>query len=324
MRFLLIFFLIATYSFSSYSEERFSNSDNSSNERSFSEILKWSFNRESPSPEYLEIRKLKDPSILRKGNPYAFWIGHASFLVFNGDITILFDPIFSERASPLKFAGPKRLIKPALKISELPKVDIIAISHNHYDHLDIPSLKKIQKRFPNVKILIPKGDKKLLRKYNLKNGEEFVWWQDAKISNTTLTFTPTQHWSARGLGDRNKSLWGSWFLNYDKKNIFHAGDTGYSKDFKEIRKRLGSVDFAMIPIGAYAPKWFMGYSHVNPEEALNIAIDLDAKESVGMHWGTFILTDEPVLEPRTRLNKITKDKDVNFYTVLPGTFIKID
>ena len=324
MRFLLIFSLIATYSFSSYSEEKFSNSDNSSNERSFSEILKWSFNRENPSPEYLEIRKLKDPSILRKGNPYAFWIGHASFLVFNGDITILFDPIFSERASPLKFAGPKRLIKPALKISELPKVDIIAISHNHYDHLDIPSLKKIQKRFPNVKILIPKGDKKLLRKYNLKNGEEFVWWQDTKISNTTLTFTPTQHWSARGLGDRNKSLWGSWFLSYDKKNIFHAGDTGYSKDFKEIRKRLGSVDFAMIPIGAYAPKWFMGYSHVNPEEALNIAIDLNAKESVGMHWGTFILTDEPVLEPRTRLNKITKDKDVNFYTVLPGTFIKID
>ena len=283
MRFLLIFSLIATYSFSSYSEEKFSNSDNSSNERSFSEILKWSFNRESPSPEYLEIRKLKDPSILRKGNPYAFWIGHASFLVFNGDITILFDPIFSERASPLKFAGPKRLIKPALKISELPKVDIIAISHNHYDHLDIPSLKKIQKRFPNVKILIPKGDKKLLRKYNLKNGEEFVWWQDVKISNTTLTFAPTQHWSARGLGDRNKSLWGSWFLNYHKKNIFHAGDTGYSKDFKEIRKRLGSVDFAMIPIGAYAPKWFMGYSHVNPEEALNIATDLDAKESVGMH-----------------------------------------
>tara|TARA_B100000427_G_scaffold107876_1_gene89502 strand:- start:4600 stop:5574 length:975 start_codon:yes stop_codon:yes gene_type:complete len=323
MRFLLIFSLIATYSFSSYSEERFSNSDNSSNERSFSEILKWSFNRESPNPEYLEIKKLKDPSILKNDNPYAVWIGHASFLVFNGDITILFDPIFSERASPLKFAGPKRLIKPAIKISELPKIDIIAISHNHYDHLDIPSLKKVQKRFPNVRILVPKGDKKLLNKYNLKNGEEFVWWEEKKVNNTILTFTPTQHWSARGLGDRNKSLWGSWFLNYDKKSIFHAGDTGYSKDFKEIRKRLGPVDFAMIPIGAYAPKWFMGYSHVNPEEALNIATDLDAKESVGMHWGTFILTDEPVLEPRTRLDKITKDKNINFYTVLPGTFIKI-
>ncbi len=323
MRFLLIFSLIVIFNFSSYSKERFSNTDNSSNERSFGEIIKWSFNKKNPSPEYLEIKQLKDPILLERNKPYAIWIGHASFLVFNGDITVLFDPIFSERASPLKFAGPKRLIKPALKISELPKVDIIAISHNHYDHFDISSLKKVQKRFPNVRILIPKGDKRLLKKYNLKNGEEFIWWQETKISNSTLTFTPTQHWSARGINDRNKSLWGSWFLNYGTKNIFHAGDTGYSKDFKKIRKRLGAVDFAMIPIGAYAPKWFMGYSHVNPEEALNIAIDLEAEESVGMHWGTFILTDEPVLEPRARLNKIAKEKDINFYTVLPGTFIEI-
>ncbi|MEC9391971.1 MAG: MBL fold metallo-hydrolase [Pseudomonadota bacterium] len=324
MRLLSIFFLLIIISIPSNSETTFTNTDGQSNNRNLSEILKWSFNRESPIPEYLEVKEIIDPNIFQEKRNYAFWIGHASFLVSNGNVNILFDPIFSERASPLKFAGPKRLIRPATNISSLPKIDIIAISHNHYDHLDIESLKKIQNKYPNVKILIPKGDGKLLKKHNLKNGKEFLWWESIKIKETTLTFTPSQHWSARGLGDRNKSLWGSWHVKHDKKNIFHAGDTGYSEDFKEIHKRLGNVDFAMIPIGAYAPRWFMGYSHVNPEEAIKIAIDLNAKESVGMHWGTFILTDEPVLEPKKELNKLSIEKDINFYTVLPGTFIDID
>ena len=183
--------------------------------------------------------------------------------------------------------------------------------------------RKIQKKFPNVKILVPKGDLKLLRNYNLNNGFEFLWWEEIIFDNTKFIFTPAQHWSARGLRDRNKSLWGSWFIKNEDKNIFHAGDTGYSDDFIEIRNRLGPVDFAMIPIGAYDPQWFMSYSHVNPEEALNIAKDLDAKKSIGMHWGTFILTDEPVLEPRERLNKITNQTNINFYTVTPGNIIEM-
>ena len=323
MRLLLIFCLIYFSSSISFAEERFSNSDGMKNEKSLSEVLKWSWSREEPKKEFIKTNENINLNSLKDREHYALWIGHSTFLINNGDLTILTDPIFSERASPLNFAGPKRLIKPVIKIKDLPEVDVITISHNHYDHLDINSLRKIQKKFPNVKILVPKGDLKLLRNYNLNNGFEFLWWEAITLNNTKFIFTPAQHWSARGLRDRNKSLWGSWFIKNEDKNIFHAGDTGYSEDFIEIRNRLGAVDFAMIPIGAYDPQWFMSYSHVNPEEALNIAKDLDAKKSIGMHWGTFILTDEPVLEPRERLNKITNQTNINFYTVTPGNIIEM-
>ena len=323
MRLLLIFCLIYFSTSISFAEERFSNSDGMKNEKSLSEVLKWSWSREEPKKEFIKTNENINLNSLKDREHYALWIGHSTFLINNGDLTILTDPIFSERASPLTFAGPKRLIKPVIKIKDLPKVDVITISHNHYDHLDVNSLRKIQKKFPNVKILVPKGDLKLLRNYNLNNGFEFLWWEAITLNNTKFIFTPAQHWSARGLRDRNKSLWGSWFIKNEDKNIFHAGDTGYSDDFIEIRNRLGAVDFAMIPIGAYDPQWFMSYSHVNPEEALNIAKDLDAKKSIGMHWGTFILTDEPVLEPRERLNKITNQTNINFYTVTPGNIIEM-
>ena len=323
MRLLLIFCLIYFSTSISFAEERFSNSDGMKNEKSLSEVLKWSWSREEPKKEFIKTNENINLNSLKDREHYALWIGHSTFLINNGDLTILTDPIFSERASPLNFAGPKRLIKPVIKIKDLPEVDVITISHNHYDHLDINSLRKIQKKFPNVKILVPKGDLKLLKNYNLNNGIEFLWWEEIIFDNTKFIFTPAQHWSARGLRDRNKSLWGSWFIKNEDKNIFHAGDTGYSDDFIEIRNRLGAVDFAMIPIGAYDPQWFMSYSHVNPEEALNIAKDLDAKKSIGMHWGTFILTDEPVLEPRERLNKITNQTNVDFYTVTPGNIIEM-
>ena len=323
MRLLLIFCLIYFSTSISFAEERFSNSDGMKNEKSLSEVLKWSWSREEPKKEFIKTNENINLNSLKDREHYALWIGHSTFLINNGDLTILTDPIFSERASPLNFAGPKRLIKPVIKIKDLPEVDVITISHNHYDHLDINSLRKIQKKFPNVKILVPKGDLKLLKNYNLNNGFEFLWWEEIIFDNTKFIFTPAQHWSARGLRDRNKSLWGSWFIKTEEKNIFHAGDTGYSDDFIEIRNRLGAVDFAMIPIGAYDPQWFMSYSHVNPEEALNIAKDLDAKKSIGMHWGTFILTDEPVLEPRERLNKITNQTNINFYTVTPGNIIEM-
>ena len=323
MRLLLIFCLIYFSTSISFAEERFSNSDGMKNEKSLSEVLKWSWSREEPKKEFIKTNENINLNSLKDREHYALWIGHSTFLINNGDLTILTDPIFSERASPLNFAGPKRLIKPVIKIKDLPEVDVITISHNHYDHLDINSLRKIQKKFPNVKILVPKGDLKLLKNYNLNNGFEFLWWEEIIFDNTKFIFTPAQHWSARGLRDRNKSLWGSWFIKTEEKNIFHAGDTGYSDDFIEIRNRLGPVDFAMIPIGAYDPQWFMSYSHVNPEEALNIAKDLDAKKSIGMHWGTFILTDEPVLEPRERLNKITNQTNINFYTVTPGNIIEM-
>ena len=164
----------------------------------------------------------------------------------------------------------------------------MCIRDSHYDHLDINSLVKISKKNPDAKFLVPKGDKKILTKRGIENVSEFLWWENSIVKNLKMTFTPVQHWSARGLGDRNKSLWGGWFFESSGLNLFHAGDTGYSNDFLMTKEKLGAPEYALIPIGAYSPEWFMAENHVNPEDALQIAIDLDAKKSIGMHWGTFI------------------------------------
>ena len=236
------------------------------------------------------------------------------------------DPVFSKRASPFSIAGPKRLISPAISLKELPSIDIITVSHNHYDHLDIKSLKTLCKLNPDALFLVPQGDKRLLKKSGIENVKEFLWWEEVEIKNTKFTFTPVQHWSARGLRDRNKSLWGGWFMKSADISIYHAGDTGYSADFKETRSRLGSPDFAMIPIGGYDPRWFMSYHHVKPSESIQISHDLGASKSVGMHWGTFILTDEDILEPEKLIEQELKKLDLSkdyFRTPKPGELIRL-
>ena len=215
------------------------------------------------------------------------------------------------------------MIPPAIEINQLPKIDIVLISHNHYDHLDIQSLSKLSKINNETIFLVPEGDKKLLVNENIKNTFEFKWWDNFQLNGTTFTFTPAKHWSARGLFDESRSLWGSWHIENQNLSLFHAGDTGYSDDFKIIKKRLGKIDLALIPIGAYSPYWFEGYSHVTPDEAIQIAIDLEATKSIGMHWGTFILSDEPILEPKEWLKKSSKKENLDFVTVKPGELIEL-
>ncbi len=316
-----LYILIIFIGCSATVEKRFVNSDGSTNQKSFKDLLQWQIKKNRPDPEVIKTTDDYKDYDLNSNDPYAIWIGHASFLINNGDLKILIDPIFSNRASPISFAGPKRMIKPALSFHELPNIDVILISHNHYDHLDITTLKKLKHIFPNVQICLPKGDQKLLMNNNIKDTKEFEWWDVYQISNTTITFLPSQHWSARGFTDRNKSLWGSWMISSNELNLYHAGDTGYSSDFIKIQKEYDTIDFAMIPIGAYSPQWFMKYAHVTPEEAVQIAIDLKAKKSVGMHWGTFILSDEPVLEPKERLKIAASRYNINFDTVVPGEYI---
>ena len=205
----------------------------------------------------------------------------------------------------------------------LPKIDVVVISHNHYDHLDIASLSKLSNINDETIFLVPEGDKKLLVNENIKNTFEFKWWDNFQLNGTTFTFTPAKHWSARGLFDESRSLWGSWHVKNQNLSLFHAGDTGYSDDFKIIKKRLGKIDLALIPIGAYSPYWFEGYSHVTPDEAIQIAIDLEATKSIGMHWGTFILSDEPILEPKEWLKKSSKKENLDFVTVKPGELIEL-
>ncbi|MDC1013347.1 MBL fold metallo-hydrolase [Gammaproteobacteria bacterium] len=323
----LIALVVITYFCSSYSfAETYKNTNDQQNGKTFGQLMTWVFDGEK-SPERVEIETSNQWQELAPDQTnYAVWVGHATYLINNGDINILTDPIFSKRASPIGFAGPKRMIPPAMQLNDLPKIDAVVVSHNHYDHFDIWSLKKLYKLNPETIFMIPVGDKKKLIKAGIKNVVEMNWWESLKVSNTTFHFTPVQHWSKRGLFDRNKSLWGGWFMQTDALALYHAGDTGYSNDFKTTYERLGAPDYSFIPIGAYDPRWFMKDSHVNPEEAVQIALDLKTSYSFGMHWGTFTLTDEPVLEPPVRLERALVDQNLEpdfFRSPKPGEILQL-
>ena len=298
------------------SDERFTNTNNIPNLKSFGDFLKWSFSRKRPAPIKIESSDEWKDFVNLKEN-YLIWIGHSTFLINIEGTIVLTDPVFSDRASPVKIAGPKRIIPPAMQISDLPNIDVVTVSHNHYDHLDIPSLKKLSVINPETIFLVPKGDQKLLNRKGIKNTREFLWWENIEIKQAEFTFTPTQHWSARGLADRNKSLWGGWFMSFPNFKTFHAGDSGYSKDFQDTQLKLGKPDLSLIPIGAYAPRWFMKANHVDPEEALQVALDLGSKKNYAMHWGTFSLTDEETLEPPILLKKALTKRG------LPKAFFEI-
>ena len=322
--FLIVLLLISNFVMS---DETFSNTNQISfdSERSFGDFLKWRLTRKEPKAVQIETSD-QWKQLGEQSKNYAVWIGHSTYLLNNGDLTILTDPVFSKRASPFSWTGPKRLIAPAITLEELPDIDVITVSHNHYDHLDIASLKTLHKLNPNASFLVSKGDMDLLVRSGIKNVTEFLWWEDLEVKNTLFTFTPVQHWSARGFRDRNKSLWGGWFMQSSNHTIYHAGDTGYSDDFKETRSRLGSPDFAMIPIGGYNPPCFMNYHHVNPSESIQIALDLGVSKSFGMHWGTFRLTDEDILEPAQLIGQALKKlnlADDFFRIVKPGEILPL-
>ena len=303
----------------------FENTNGQPIEKSFQDLMKWSTSDVETKIDYIDLSDEWKNLNLNEDNNYTVWIGHSTFLIKKSNITILTDPIFSDRASPFKNIGPKRLIPPALNLTDLPNIDFVTVSHNHYDHLDIVSLKEIYIRNPEAIFLVPAGDKKLLVRKGIQNVYEYEWWDGFKTSNIEIIFTPVQHWSKRGLFDRNKSLWGGWFFKFNDYSLYHAGDTGYSNDFKETRIRLGSPKYAFIPIGAYDPEWFMAESHVNPEDAVQIMLDLGAENSFGMHWATFKLTDEDTLEPKERLLKAINNINMgNFTAPNPGSVINLD
>lgn len=307
-------------------DETFSNTDPSVVPKKLGDVIEWRMTKES-SPERVDIKVSNEWQDLDpQSTHYAIWIGHSSYLINTGDVTVLTDPVFSNRASPVSWAGPERLIPPAMSLEQLPSIDVVVISHNHYDHLDLPSLKMLQKNNPNVVFLVPQGDKALLDSNGMGNVSEFRWWQNVQIKQTEFTFTPVQHWSGRGVTGRNSSLWGGWFVKSPSLSIYHAGDTGYSNDFVVTQKRLGTPDVAFIPIGAYKPRWFMKNQHVDPAEAVQIALDLQVTRSFGMHWGTFVLTDEPIKEPRAMLAQALKDRNLTpefFIAPTPGAILSL-
>lgn len=235
--------------------------------------------------------------------PSATWIGHATMLVQVGGMNVLTDPVFSEHASPVGFAGPQRKVRPGLTLAQLPHVDVVVISHNHYDHLDRDSVIGLNNQAGGAPLfLVPLGVKSWMAEQGIGNVRELDWWQRVQAGGLDITFVPVQHWSARGMTDRFKTLWGGWVLQTSATttrpfSVFFAGDTGYSKDFADIHQRFDHFDLALLPIGAYAPRWFMRKQHVDPAEAVKIHRDLHARQSIAIHWGTFELTDEPLDAP---------------------------
>lgn len=235
--------------------------------------------------------------------PQLTWLGHASFLFQYRGLNVLTDPVLSERASPFRLVGPKRYTPPALTVADMPPIHLVLISHNHYDHLDEPTVRQLHRRFGDrLCFCVPMGLRSWFEKRGIHNLVELDWWQSTPLSTENEVFClPTQHFSGRTPTDTNTSLWCSWLLEMDGFRFYFGGDTGYGKVFREIGELFAPIDLALLPIGAYDPRWFMAPVHVAPEESVRIHQDIGARQSVAMHWGTFVLTDEPMDEPPRRL-----------------------
>jgi L-ascorbate metabolism protein UlaG (beta-lactamase superfamily) len=286
---------------------------------SFFEIMKWKLSgTASPWPAKVVNKTYDFKSIQSDQKAVVTFINHGTFLIQLKNLNILTDPIYSDRASPVSFAGPVRVREPGIQFDKLPRIDVVIISHNHYDHLDLDTLKKIKNKF-NPLFLVPLGDMKLLKSEGIKNVQEMDWWQNIDVKGVGITFAPAQHWSARGLFDKCESLWGSYFVLSQEFKFYFAGDTGLGPHFKNIRNRLGIPDLALLPIGAYDPPHIMQHHHMNPEEAIQAHQDLESKFSIGMHFGTFQLTDEAYDEPMKRLENEKQKKNIlNFWFLDQG------
>lgn len=297
-----------------HTENGFRNPHNDE-QRGFGDFLKWQFGRgpqESPPIPREEIPPYKpqysDANLNHIHHPdsseiQVTWIGHATFLIQIAGINILTDPIFSERCSPVSFAGPERFARPGIKFEDLPEIHAVVISHNHYDHLDAPTIEMLGNK---PKYFVPLGIAKWLREKEISNAVELDWWQSQSYAGLNFHSAPVQHFSGRSPFDRNETLWTGWVIESPAGRVFFAGDTGYSPDFKEIGVRFGPIQVAMIPIGAYRPRWFMGPVHVDPPQAIKIHEDVQAQTSLAMHWGTFKLADEPLGEPPVYLKQALK------------------
>jgi len=252
----------------------------------------------------------------------ATWVGHSTVLLQVGGLNVLTDPMWSRRASPLWFAGPKRLTPPGVDFDALPPIDVVLQSHNHYDHLDSRTVRRIAKRYPDAQWFAPLGLPPKLRKWGVRKVAEHDWWQTAEhrqgAAAATIGCAPAQHFSARGLRDRNKTLWCGWTIETAGRRVYFAGDTGLHPEFATIADRFGPFDLVLLPVGAYEPRWFMRRVHMNPEDALEAYkalrgpyADVPSPTMLAIHWGTFRLTDEPADEPPVRMKRRWEEAGLN-------------
>ncbi|MFH5927051.1 MBL fold metallo-hydrolase [Roseomonas xinghualingensis] len=276
-------------------EGRFLNPDGSVPGHPLSQV--WKMLREgagTPWPRRIEDPQEAPPTEPPPGHAAITFIGHSSFLIrIAGGPTLLTDPIWSERCSPLPFLGPRRARAPGLALEALPPLDAVLVSHNHYDHMDIPTLRRLKA----PRIVTGLGNARILARNGLPGAEELDWWGETAIGNATITYLPARHFSARGIADRGRSLWGGFAIRTPAGSILFAGDTAHGAHLAEIGAELGPFSIGLIPIGAYEPRWFMRSVHMNPEEAVRARAETRVRTAIAMHFGTFKLTQEGIDKP---------------------------
>ena len=301
----------------------------------FFDFLRWRWNRlwmDIPSADSYDFPVAKnDPEFLRVNQTQKTltWIGHATMLFQIDGKNILTDPHFSKRSSPVQWAGPKRVVPPGISIEDLPPIHIVFISHDHYDSLDTQSIIDLYHREDgtDTRFFVPLGMKKWFKNLGVNSAIEMDWWDNYQMDSLNIIATPMQHWGKRSPFSRNEHLWASWIVMSKDFRFFFGGDTGYSPHFRETGERYGPFDLALLPIGAYEPRWFMKNHHINPEEAVQAHLDLRSRKSVAMHWGTFMLTDEPLDEPPRRLKEAMKNEglsDEDFLVLQHGQTIVLE
>lgn len=276
--------------------------------KSLREVLRWRFTAKPEKwPGTVPVTQARPETRVERTRVTI--VGHATVLIQTGGLNILTDPVWSQRASPFSFAGPKRVCAPGVAFDDLPPIDVVLLSHNHYDHLDKATLQRLVQR-DDPRIITPLGND-----YIVQDGAPWArvetgdWWDaftltaDGAQGGIEAHIVPAQHWSSRGIFDARMALWGGFVLKTRDALVYFAGDTGYGDGgiFREIRARFGAPDLALIPIGAYAPRWFMKDQHTDPDEAAQSLLDLEARAALGLHWGVFQLSDEGRDAPRAEL-----------------------
>jgi L-ascorbate metabolism protein UlaG (beta-lactamase superfamily) len=283
----------------------------------FSAVARMLLEQRQRWPRHIHVSPQRPPALDGAAATVTF-IGHATFLIQTPAGNFLTDPIYSEHAGPLNFFGPRRVRQPAVRFDDLPSISTVLLSHNHYDHCDLPTLRRLARRFDPI-VVTPLGNGRLARSAGIRRVEELDWWQQATTGALPITLTPAQHFSARTPFDRNRALWGGFVIVAGGRRIYFAGDTGYARFFGDIPLRTGPIDLALLPIGAYEPRWFMQVVHMNPADAVQAHLDLGAPASIGMHFGTFQLTTEGIDEPVRALEEARRGKDVS-----PSRFRTLD
>jgi L-ascorbate metabolism protein UlaG (beta-lactamase superfamily) len=284
------------------------------------DVLSWQIGRDQgPWPDGIEpVESTVPPTSVNE--PRVTFINHASLLIQINGLNILTDPIWSERASPFSFAGPARKREPGIQFGDLPPIHAVLISHNHYDHLDLSTLKMLRDSHDPV-FIVPLGVDLLLQENGMVNTRPLDWFDQTDFPDIKIHAVPAKHFSGRGLGDTNQTLWAGYVIESNESRIYFAGDTGYGEFYGLVKEHFNPIDLALLPIGAYKPVWFMQPIHMSPAEAVQAHLDLGAKKSIGMHFGTFPMADDGQEEPIHDLQEARKNKNINvadFFTLDEG------